>query len=859
MKVNILFKKAVKRNNKITKCKKNMKKKNFFYRLMLVCIILAFSSQCIGKKPSVEFFNQAEAIWPVGKQYEMNVTAGFRTQFEKPGSNKVTLRITGSSLYRIFLNGKFVGHGPARAGHGYYRVDRWDLSGKLAEGHNVLAIEVAGYNLNGYYLLDQPSFIQAELVSGNRVIAATSANKNDFKVVLINERVQKVPRYYGRRTFIEYYKLEPGYDKWRLIPDDKLNTVECEATGEKAHLVRRVPYPEFKVKIPVMIVGAGEVRTGVKRENYWYGPDRAAGLEISETRKGFVKNEHELNPAIKLQEMENLKIEKVETAYKEHEEYLLKENQFKIFDFGTNFTGFMGAEIEVTRPGRLFLTFDETLIDGDVDFKRIRCMNIITYDLLAPGTYTLESIEPYTFKYLKAKMIEGECKINKIYLREYVNPDIDRASFESSNPRINRIYSAGVETFRQNAVDIFMDCPSRERAGFLYNSFFIARAAMDLSGNTLIEKNFFENFLLPEKFEFLPEGMLPKCYPADHYGGGFMPTFAMWFVIQLKEYLHRSNDRQLVDELEPKVLALIDYFKPFKNNDGLLENLDGNIYLERSKANQFVQDVSYPTNMLFAAILDAAGDMYGRESLKQESSAIRETIREQAFNGEFFVDNAVRNEQEELVVTENTSEICQYFAFYFDIASPESHPELWDKLVNEFGPERIYENPYPKVYMGNKFKGNYFRLELLSRYNLRSQMLDESIDFFDYQAAQTGTLWANLGIDDQFDFFNYLTKPNSNPWEDILTTQNLNHGYTSHIVHVLYRDVLGITDIDINNKKVSFRIPDIDLSFCKGAIPLDDEIIEFEWKKEGETVIVKHNVPKGFGIDIQNDTKYNIE
>jgi len=260
----------------------------------------------------------------------------------------------------------------------------------------------------------------------------------------------------------------------------------------------------------------------------------------------------------------------------------------------------------------------------------------------------------------------------------------------------------------------------------------------------------------------------------------------------------------------------------------------------------------------FKKALDAAGEMYGREDLKQEASAIRETISKQAFNGEFFVDNAVRNEQRELIVTENTSEICQYFAFYFDIASPESHPELWDKLVNDFGPDRIYENPYPRVYMGNKFKGNYFRLELLSRYNLRSQLLDESIDFFDYQAAQTGTLWANLGIDDQFKFFDYLVKPNSNPWEDMLTSQNLNHGYTSHIVHVLYKDVLGITDIDINAKKISFRIPDIDLSFCKGAISLGDEIIEFEWNKEGETVMVKYSVPNCFEIDIQNDTKYNI-
>ena len=767
----------------------------------------------------------------MGKQYEMNITTGFITQFEKPANNKVSLKIAGSSLYRFFLNGEFAGCGPARAGHGYYRVDEWDLSRKLAEGKNTLAIEVAGYNINSYYILDQPSFVQAELVSGARVIAATSAANNDFQALMIRERVQKVPRYSFQRTFTEYYKVEPGYDNWRLVTDDKLNFVECEATGEKALLERRIPYPEFKVRKPALIVASGELNTGIKRERYWR--DRAV-VNIGEDLKGFVESELELNPAIEIQEMENLETKKLEIPYKADEGSLLGKDQFNIFDFSINLTGFIGAELEVTRAGRLFLTFDEILTDSDVNFRRLGTINSVTYDL-APGTYNIESIEPYTFRYLKAIMTEGECEIKKLYIREYTNPDIDRASFESSDPRINRIFNAGVETFRQNALDIFMDCPSRERAGWLCDSYFMARVAMDLSGNTLIEKNFYENYLLPEKFKFLPDGMLPMCYPADHYNGNFIPNWAMWFVIQLKEYLERSNDRELVDALKPKVLSLINYFEPFKNDDGLLEKLDSWIFVEWSEANRLVQDVNYPTNMLFAATLDVAGEIYGLEDLRQEAAAIRETIKQQAFNGEFFVDNAIRNEKKELVVTNNTTEVCQYYAFFFDVASPESHPELWNKLVNEFGPKRIHSKLYPAVHFANAFIGNYLRLELLSRYNLRSQLIAESIDFFDYMATRTGTLW-----------------------ENITTHASLNHGFASHVVHLLYRDILGITDINIHNKTVSFLIPDNELSFCKGATPVGDEIVEFEWEKIGETVIWRHSVPAGFEIDIQNDTRYKL-
>ena len=107
--------------------------------------------------------------------------------------------------------------------------------------------------------------------------------------------------------------------------------------------------------------------------------------------------------------------------------------------------------------------------------------------------------------------------------------------------------------------------------------------------------------MLPERFEHLPEGMLPMCYPADHNDGVFIPNWALWFVVQLEEYTQRGGDMQLAAALEDKVLGLFDYFKPFLNEDGLLEKLESWVFVEWSAANRFVQDVNYPSNMLYAA------------------------------------------------------------------------------------------------------------------------------------------------------------------------------------------------------------------------------------------------------------------
>ena len=96
-------------------------------------------------------------------------------------------------------------------------------------------------------------------------------------------------------------------------------------------------------------------------------------------------------------------------------------------------------------------------------------------------------------------------------------------------------------------------------------------------------------------FANLPAGMLPMCYPADHYDGVFIPNRALWFVVQLEEYLARSGDRAAVEALRPKALALFDYFKRFENSEGLLEKLEGWVFVEWSAANEFVQDVNYST------------------------------------------------------------------------------------------------------------------------------------------------------------------------------------------------------------------------------------------------------------------------
>jgi alpha-L-rhamnosidase len=786
------------------------------------------SEQQTPLQPRAIAFRDAKPIWPRGREKEMNLFVGFRAVFEGSREQDVYLRLAGATLYRVYMNGEFLAWGPARGPHGYYRTDLFNLGPLMSEGKNILCIEVAGYNVNSYYVLNQPSFLQAEVTTASSVLAATGLTGTPFEATILSERLQKVQRYSFQRSFSEVYRMDSRLASWRERSDASFPGVECSTFAAPALIPRRVPHPAYAKRQPEQIASEGTFRWGAK------GPasiaeDRSVpfGGKISPTLLGYPEQELTVIPYLELQKTENVTNHRVDEPYVCKQALRLRTNEFKILDFGTNLVGFFGASITVHAPAKLYFTFDETLTDGDVDFKRLMCVNIVAYTL-APGSYKLETFEPYTLRFLKLMALEGECEVDHVYLREYTAPDVWAAHFHSSDEGLNELFVAGIETYRANAVDFFTDTPSRERAGWLCDSSFTAQVSPLLSGHTEVEKCFFENFLLPDHFSYIPDGMLPACYPADHYDGGFVPTWALWFLVQLEQYLVRSGDRELVEALRPRVLKLLDYFKPFQNDDGLLEGLKGLVFIEWSKSNDYVQDVSYPTNMLYAAALAAVGRMYNLPQRVEQAEAIRRVIRTQSYDGDFFVDNALR-QGAKLVPTHNRTETCQYYAFYFDTASPEKYPKLWETLHTAFGPSRRTTGAFPEIPPSNAFMGNVMRLELLSRTGLTEQLASEAKSYFLYMAELTGTFWENTGNEASMD-----------------------HAFGSHIVVALYRDVLGLYQVDTVRKAVHVRFTPSSLEMCEGRIPTPDGFISMRWTRTADALTYQLDVPAGYSVQVEN-------
>ena len=308
-------------------------------------------------------FSEAGPLWPQGVGKEKNLPVGFRAVFPCMGKETVTLNLAGSTIYRVFLNGKFIQHGPARGPHGFYRVDELDLTGRLADGDNLLAIEVVGTNCNSFAYLNQPSFLQAELSVDGAVVAATG--QSGFLALRLPERIQKVERYSFQRPFVEAYRMAPGFDDWRNRIDAEFEALACAAQPEKTLLPRGVAFSEFKTIPTLGTVSEGRVtyaENPVDRSGFWWMNDpRYANLE------SFMPEEFERD---------------ILGTYQACDCSGGADGTWKILDLGVNLTGFVQLEVSCEKPIRLMAVFDEVLIDGDIDLDRNKAINLIYYELL---------------------------------------------------------------------------------------------------------------------------------------------------------------------------------------------------------------------------------------------------------------------------------------------------------------------------------------------------------------------------------------------------------------------------------------------------------------------------------------------
>lgn len=677
------------------------------------------------------FFQEAKPIFPKKKSEEMNVFAAF--QADVSSLSNATIFITASTFYRLYVNGKFVGEGPARTARGYARVDEIELS-RYNLPANTITVFVSGYYCRSLSTVCEPSFLTAEVRKGDTVLAATG---KDFRAFLPKTRIQKVPRYSLQRHFMEIYDFSSGISHNKeaeesldlYLPANE-PAVEIETVAPPLYLPRKAPYPCYEDINLTSASSRGKLieDSGRTIHTNFYSAEPEGQFPAEE----IVYHPYEWIQAFKCSS----------DASDTPLPVKLNTGEYAMFDFGKIEVGFIKFTATCEEESDIIIGFSEDSDKEQFTFTDMHVQNTVEWILPANKTIRAMSFEPYTLKHLIVAVKKGSVSLQNIGIKSFVR-DIREVSVpKMSDPILTNIYQAAMRTFSHNALDLFTDCPSRERSGWLCDSYFTAQTEYMLYHETPTEDAFLENFLLFEDTEGnYPFGVIPMTYPSDNLTNSkFIPQWTMWFILEAEQYINERNHGDMREAFQKRIYDLLTFYEKYEDEDGLLESLPSWNFVEWSRANEWTKDVSYPTNFLYAKVLECVYRIYNDENAKKKAERVRKTTIDQSFNGTLFRDHAVRKDGK-LQILEDISEACQYYAILFggvDLKE-EKYKELERLVLKVVGAKRT--EVHEEIAEINAFIGAYLRLKVLLLLNEDELLLRNVKDFFGSMGEETGTLW----------------------------------------------------------------------------------------------------------------------
>lgn len=663
------------------------------------------------------------AVWAEGQKNQMNRAFAFVLDLGKKQMGEICL--SAASCYKVIADGKLMGFGPNRTAHGYARAAVYPFNAQY------ITVEVQSHFVPNFCWVKREPFFACILKTerGKEYFA------EDFNCFALSDRVQKVRRYSFQRGFCETYINEK--DRTALYFCKPQNAFPRVKT-EKAELPHLLPSetlnPAFSEIFAEKVIDSGYCKTS---------PEIAVYVDRTETLIGTVIE------GFKRGEWQDFSTDEISRIT-----YLSGAKSgdyaYETLDFSRIVTGIVEVEIIAGNAGEVFFAFDEILSDEKLKtIKPFRggTANVFKWTVKKAGVYNLSAFEPYAFRY--ANVITSAGVKANVKVRAYENPEAGKMLFECDDKKIEQIMEAARHTFAHNAVDLLTDCPSRERAGWLSDSFFSSVAERVFTGDNKVERAFLQNYILADKSGH-PKGMIPRCYPADYYEeDGFIPNWSLWYILEIYKYFTQYGYDETVEKSRANVEGILNYFVDFENEFGVLEDLKGWIFVEWSAANNsdHINGINVPSNACYYASLLAAAKVYGIKGLKEKAEKVKDYLLKNAYVDGFFVDNLIRNEKGDIIPTENYTETCQYYMFFFKCADKHTHKELFDKMLNEYGKSDSSVsggNPVKKqLTPSNMIYGVYMRLELLMREQKRVELLNECVRYFYDMTQKTGTLWEN--------------------------------------------------------------------------------------------------------------------
>ncbi|GAA3404081.1 family 78 glycoside hydrolase catalytic domain [Paenibacillus hodogayensis] len=356
-----------------------------------------------------------------------------KTFVSSGAAESAILDITADDYYKLYVNGRFVGQGPAQENHYHYFYNRYDIAAYLREGLNVIAVHVyyQGLICRAYNSGDYRQGLIAELAIDERTVVSTDAS-------------------------------------WTIAPASEY--ADGGIIGYNTQYLENV---DNRLK-----------RVGWKEPDFDDSGWSHALEHIADDHRLFLQP----TPPLAVYEVEPVQV----TPLPKEEGYLLDFGEERTGQFRMTASGEAGQTIEIrcgeelASDGRVRYamrcncTYRElwTLSGADVDelelydYKAFRYVEVLP----SPGVRA----DPGSFAAV---------------VRHYPLDD-GALRFASSDPMLDAIWSICKNGVKYGSQETYVDCPSREKGQYLGDNTIIAHAHAYVSGDLRLSRKALLDFAL---------------------------------------------------------------------------------------------------------------------------------------------------------------------------------------------------------------------------------------------------------------------------------------------------------------------------------------------------------------------------
>ena len=754
------------------------------------------------RKPIIE--DPGNWIWIQESETQHNFYLYARKLFEvKSKPTKAILKASADSKYKLFVNGEYVGKGPVRSGAGYTYYDTYDITELLNKGKNVIAFLAHSIGEDTYsYASGRGGLIcKCDIEVGEEKLAIDT--DETWMVHRAVDWTNAGARLSSRLGFQEVYDAANRFDSWNQVKFKEKGWENAVVVGTPPSMPwgkmidRQIPQLHEEKVLPLEIVGAFNSPERTRDTTPDQIPDIMAASELSNLSSGSVKSADALLADDGLTHIKTPRGDKGVVI---------------VLDFGREVFGNVEIGIAGSGSGVIDLGYSERLEDGRVK-PNFSGINYTDRVILNKGRLDWQGFEPRAFRYLQIEFrwCSRAVALEYVKVNQTTYPVQHAGYFECSDRLLNEIWRVGAYTAHLCMEDTFIDCPWRERAQWWGDARIESRVAYYAFDDTALLAQGLRQIAQTQQ----PDGMICGMYPASE--DRLVPDFALFWVFSILDHYAFTDDIGMVRELYPNVKRLLSWFEKHSDNDGLLLNVPGWLFIDWADldkhGNVTALNCLYYQGLRIASVL---ATIIGQEDEAAEyaeaTNKLKMAINKHLYSVKqgLYADCRVDGK-----LADKFSHQANILAALFELPDHYQKSTIYRQLMNGSLPE---------------INTPYFMSHLLE------------------------TLYAGERHDDALNIIrkkwgDMIKAGATTFWEHFTPEHSLCHGWSTSPTRDLIAEYVGIKPA-LGSHRFTIAPHTGDLTWAQGTINTNAGPLTVEWRVLRNSLAIRVDVPQGLRVDI---------